>query len=712
MTGLLKLDTRLTLKHRQMLVVVGIAAAILLLASTAFFINDYLGLKAGIRDNLRERASFLAANSTAALVFDDRRAARQILEMAGVDTSVLAVVLYDERRRPVYRYTRAGHVPAGPRSFPPPGMHFEDGMVTVLEPVRFQGEVRGWLHMTYGLEALDGKVAGYLKVGLAIFAAGLLLAWLMAGYAQRFITEPIVQLAMLVDRIGRSKNYRERMHVTRGDELGVLIRGFNNMLEVIGEREAQLQRHGERLENLVELRTQQLRHRANYDALTRLPNRYLLMEKLHHSIENARRHRRNMALLLIDLDRFKIINDSLGHHVGDELLQAIARRLSSLGRLDDTVGRLGGDEFVILLENVAQPGDAELTAKKVLRELAEPFVLQHHRLHISASIGISIFPKDADDSVGLLRRADVSMYRSKLQGQSAYSFYDRAMDNSDERLALESRLRNALANKELYLVYQPQVCLKSNTVCGVEALMRWNNADLGEVLPADFVPVAVEIGLINDLTCWAVERVCRQQRRWKEQGVRAVKTAINISAADLLMIDFVQAVRTSIEKYGIEPGQIELEITEDVFLDGTDQIVNALRELKAMGLGIAIDDFGTGYSSLSYLRDFPVDVLKLDGSFVERIHESEKSRGIVASAISLAHGLSVKIVAECVETRVQYEYLSGRGCDIVQGNYFSAPLTGDALAIFLSQHRGLEDQEQVTRDKGQGAVCAQRRPGF
>lgn len=689
MTGLRHLNTRLTLKRRQMLTVIVVSTIVLMAASVAFFVNDYISLKGVIRDNIQNKATFIAANSTAALVFDDSRAAQDTLEMVSVDESILLAALYDADRGIFARFTRPGHQSLQPEVFPEPGIRFGDEAATLLQPVEFHQQTQGWLYLVYDLGDLQARYTAYAKVGLAIFVLGILLAWFMSSLSQRFITAPIVQLATLVDRIGRTKNYSERMHVQREDELGVLIRGFNTMLSAIQERESELQRHGERLESLVELRTQQLHHRANYDALTRLPNRYLLMEKLHQAIESARRTNRNMALLLIDLDRFKIINDSLGHHVGDELLQVLSTRLSSISRIDDSVGRLGGDEFVILLGNITRSNDAELVANKVMEELAEPFVLQHHRLHISVSIGISVFPKDADDAAGLLRRADISMYRSKTQGKSAYSFYDSAMDDSNKRLLLESKLRNAMANDELYMLYQPQVCLKTNTICGVEALMRWSNAELGDIYPGEFVPVAVEIGLINELTGWAVDSVCRQQRLWADQGMEPVKTAINVSAADLLLADFVEKTRASIDEYDIDPRNIELEITEDVFLDGTDQIVNALRELKLMGVAIAIDDFGTGYSSLSYLRDFPVDLLKLDGSFVDRIHESEKSRGIVASAISLAHGLGLQIVAECVETQTQFEFLREHNCDIIQGHYFSGALAGDALSIFLSQHDGL-----------------------
>ncbi len=688
-TRFLRLGEKLHLKHRQMIAIMGVSITVLVLATTAFFVNDYIAGKRSLAENIKSKTVFISANSSTALAFRDRRAAEEALRIASVDESVNMVVLYDNQNQVFTHFLRSGLKLQIPNELPAAGVQYDGSNAIILEPVSFHGDQQGWLYVVYDISTLQDKIVTYSKVALIILVFGVLLSWLMSGILQRFVAEPLVKLANIVESISLTKNYSERMHVERNDEVGVLIRGFNNMLSAIEDRESELQRHGERLESLVELRTQQLHHRANYDALTRLPNRYLLMEKLHQAVESARRTNRNMALLLVDLDRFKIINDSLGHHVGDELLQALARRLTSISRVDDSVGRLGGDEFVILLGSVSNVADAELVAKKVMDELSEPFVLRHHRLHISASIGISVFPDDAADPIGLLRRADVSMFRSKQHGKSAYSFYDSAMDNSDKRLELESKLRNAIDKNEIYMVYQPQVCIHTHTIVGVEALMRWHNRDLGEIYPTEFIPVAVEIGLINELTMWAIADVCRQLKIWQDQNVKPVRIAVNVSAADLLMTDFVGGIKNNISKYNTDPTRLEIEITEDVFLDHTEQIVDALREIKGLGTRIAIDDFGTGYSSLSYLRDFPADVLKLDGSFVERIHESEKSRGIVTSAVSLAHGLGLEIVAECVETQTQYDFLISQGCDVIQGNYISGPLTGDALAVFLNQHEGL-----------------------
>ena len=688
MPEFLKLNRYLTLKRRQMLIIVGVSASILSITSIAFFYNDYITLKRNISDNLSHKATFIGANLTSALVFGDKVSAQQGLEVAGADQTILLGALYNEDKELFSLYARAGQLKHLPEAFPNEGVKYHEDVASVLHPIKFQGNLVGWIYLVHGLSDLEASLNRYAKIVLIMFAVGLLIAWAMSTLSQKFITQPIIELATLVENIRLTKDYNKRMYIDRHDEIGVLIKGFNNMLATIQDRESELQRHGERLESLVELRTKQLHHRANYDALTQLPNRYLLMEKLHQAIESARRTNRYMALLLIDLDRFKIINDSLGHHVGDELLQTLAKRLSRIGRLDDCVGRLGGDEFVILLGNITSPEDAEFVANKVMAEFAEPLQLQNHRLHMSASIGISVFPDDAEDAVGLLRRADISMYRSKAKGQGTYSFYNSAQDNTDQRLMLESKLRHAMENQELYMVYQPQICTQTNKITGVEALMRWYSPELGEIYPTQFIAVAEEIGVINQFTDWALDRVCQQQRLWQQQGASSIKVAVNVSASDLLIADFVEKVRKKLALYDLRPECLELEITEDVFLDRTEQIIDTLRQLKSMGVLIAIDDFGTGYSSLSYLQHFPVDVLKLDGSFIRNIQDSEKSRGIVESTVSLAHGLGLQIVAECVETEFQYEFLHTLGCDIIQGYYFSEALLGDALAIFLNQYQG------------------------
>ena len=686
---------KLTIKQRQMLIIISVSITVLLIAAAAFFINDYRSLRQNMLESLTNKAVLIGANSAPALVFDDKRAAHQALEVAAVDETILLAVLYDIEGRVFAQYAHDPLALAAPAEFPQVGIEFGAKIASIMQPINSEGQPRGWLYVVQDCSALAQKRQRYLGIVLAVLGLGILIAWLMSSLTQRILTDPIINLAKFVERITQNKDYSERMTFDRQDEIGVLVKGVNNMLSVISDRERELQQYGERLEGLVRLRTRQLHRRANYDALTQLPNRYLLMEKLNQAMESARRTRRYMALLLIDLDRFKVINDSLGHHFGDELLQALAKRLAKIGRVDDCVARLGGDEFVIMLGNISYPEDAGLVARKIIDELSAPVVLQQHRLHVSASIGISVFPKDANDAMGLLRRADISMYRSKANGKGAYMYYESSMESSDIRLILENRLRHALKNDELYMVYQPQLNLQTQQVSGVEALMRWRSPELGDVYPAEFIPVALEIGLIHDLTRYAIDEACRQYCVWQKQAFAPPKVAINVSASDLLITDFVEYVRETLAKHAMQPCCLELEITEDVFLDRTEQITAALRELKSIGVAVSIDDFGTGYSSLSYLRDFPVDVLKLDGSFVQSIQDSDKSRGIVASAVSLAHGLGLSIVAECVETEHQYSYLLSLGCDVIQGYHFSKPLHGDELPGFMRQQQAYRLQKKL-----------------
>ncbi|HEY3487003.1 MAG TPA: EAL domain-containing protein [Gammaproteobacteria bacterium] len=678
-----QLSNYLNIKHRQMLIIMGISSVVLSVATAAFFLNDYLSLKNRIGKNLTGDAAFLSAGSAPLLVAGDRESMREFLDIAASDEQILEVALYDVGNNLLTRYARPEHQ-AHQRILPQEqGVVFYRETASVLQPVEFEGQILGWLFIEYSLQSLQDTMGRYAAIAIAVFVFGLVVAWVMTNMAQRLLVEPIIRLVGLVERITRTKNYAERMHIDRQDEIGVLMSGFNNMLATIEDQNNELRKHGEKLESLIELRTKQLHHRANYDALTKLPNRHLLMERLYEVMEDTRRNNLKLCLLLIDIDRFKIINDSLGHHVGDELLQQIGLRLSSTLRNIDCVARLGGDEFVILLGNINSAVDAELLARKVMAEFSYPFELKNHRLHATASIGISVYPDNAEDAVGLLKRADISMYRSKSNGMNSYLLYDPSIDHSGERLVLETRLRNAITNNELYMVYQPQIDLKSSKVCGFEALMRWKNPDMGEVYPMEFVPIAVEMGIINQLSKWAIATVCRQFAEWHAQGVHPVKVAVNISATDLLMVDFIEHVEKCMRDNNISPGSLQFEITEDVFVDRAEQIIDTLQKLKDIGIAIAIDDFGTGYSSLSYLQDFPIDLLKLDGSFIRNIASSEKSRGIVSSAISLAHGLGLQIVAECVDTDLQRKFLIAQGCDIVQGFFFSEPVAAAELPEYL-----------------------------
>jgi diguanylate cyclase (GGDEF)-like protein len=687
-----RIEEYLNLKRRQMLIIMGMSSIVLSMATAAFFLNDYFSMQANIRNNLSAAATFVGRDGIAALQSSDHQRAAETLRLAAGDVQISAAALYDDTGLLFSAFTRGAKavpqnlsLPVAPQPVESQvGIKFAGERAVLQQPLLLAERTVGWLYIEYDLQILRDKMSRYASIALLVFGLGMAIAWLMTNLSRKLIIDPIWDLAALVDRITRTKNYSERMPVDRSDEIGILMRGFNAMLDTIQERENELQKNGDRLESLIELRTKQLHHRANYDSLTKLPNRHLLMEKLQQVIEESRTTKREAALLLIDVDRFKIINDSLGHHVGDELLQQVAQRISGISRGGEYVGRLGGDEFVILLGNMSERKDAERVAKKILSEFASPFELKDHKLHVSASIGITIYPQDAGDAGDLLKRADISMYRSKSAGMGAYLFYDSTLDNSDDRLLLENRLRNAVRNSELYMLYQPQVSLEDGRICGLEALMRWRNPEVGELYPTEFVPVAEEIGIMHELTLWAIDTVCRQYQVWMKNGVPPDKISVNISASDLSVNGFVEALEECLRKHEMDPGRLELEITEAVFIDRSERIINIMRKLKSLGIAIAIDDFGTGYSGLSYLQDFPIDMLKLDGSFIRNIVHSEKTRGIITSAIALAHGLGLKVVAECVDTEYQRNFLVAQGCDIIQGFYFCEPMTGNQLEQYLA----------------------------
>ncbi|HRP96014.1 MAG TPA: EAL domain-containing protein [Rhodocyclaceae bacterium] len=428
----------------------------------------------------------------------------------------------------------------------------------------------------------------------------------------------------------------------------------------------------------------QIEFLAHHDALTRLPNRALLLERLQHGLTHARRHGQRLAVMLLDLDRFKNVNDSLGHPVGDELLQEIGRRISAQIRADDTLARLGGDEFVLLLEDEASIAGIEAVARKLLGVLAKPVVVGKHALTITASIGISVYPEDGDDADTLLRNADGAMYEAKKQGRNGYAFFAPELAaGALERLVMESALRTAVARNELVLHYQPQVDLESGRLVGVEALVRWPHPELGLVSPGQFVPLAEEIGLIADIGLWVLDEACAQMVRWRSQGVDVPRVAINLSAQQLRNDALVEAVAGALQRHALRAEQLELELTESMIMEHPEYAKRVLEGLRRLGVQVAVDDFGTGYSSLAYLKLLELDRLKIDQSFVRDIGTDPNDEAITRAVIALANSLGLETVAEGVEHLSQVEFLRAEGCDAAQGYHFGRPLPADELTACL-----------------------------
>ena len=427
-----------------------------------------------------------------------------------------------------------------------------------------------------------------------------------------------------------------------------------------------------------------LRYLSHHDKLTGLANRELFKDRLAQAVARAERSGNLVALLFLDLDRFKSINDMLGHLVADKLLVAVAERLKTCVRNVDTIARLGGDEFTIVLEDVATPFDAELVCRKVVGALEDPLEIEDQEIYATASIGVTFFPTDATEVTGLIRNADVAMYRAKEDGRNKYHLFTADLNaRAVERLSIETALRHALDREELFLCYQPKVNLQTGRVLGVEALVRWQHPHRGIVSPDEFVPVAEETGLIVPVGEWVLRQACEDALRWSRSGVEDVNVAVNLSARQFRQGDLLKTVDNIFCELSFDPNRLELEITESLLMDDTEASEVALYDLKAFGLSIYLDDFGTGYSSLAYLKKFPIDGLKIDRSFIRDIPGDVDDEAITRAIVALSQALRLKVVAEGVETRAQLDFLNLEGCDEVQGYLFSKPLTYDRLVEWI-----------------------------
>ena len=430
---------------------------------------------------------------------------------------------------------------------------------------------------------------------------------------------------------------------------------------------------------------ERIRELAYHDVLTGLPNRRLLRDRLEHAMANAQRGRHHLAVLFIDLDRFKNVNDSMGHAAGDLLLREVASRLRCCVRDVDTVARLGGDEFVVVLENLEEEVDAVSVANKIQTAFSLPISVDKQTLHVTTSIGIALYPDDGNDADTLMQNADTAMYQAKAAGCNNYQFFAPFMNTqAREKLVLEHTLQDALAREEFQLHYQPIYDLGSGALMGAEALIRWQSPEHGLVSPERFIPIAEETGVIVPIGDWVLRQVCRDLVAWQTKGLKPPRIALNFSPRQFRQPSLVSRIRATLEATGVSATQLELEVTESALMERPEQAARQLRELKSLGMGIVIDDFGTGYSSLAYLKRFPIDKLKIDRSFVRDLLSDKSDREITLAVIALSHNLGLRVVAEGVEEQAQADFLHHHMCDFVQGFHFSRPLAGKTFAILLA----------------------------
>lgn len=587
--------------------------------------------------------------------------------------------------------------------------------------------VMGYLQLAVNQRALLIEVLpGILLVLFACLAFALLCLTMSLSLTRR-ITSPISRLASLADGIS-SGQMQEPLKVKGGGEVEEIARILNGVVTGISnykremdvdhhllsmkveERTSQLSRRNAELNKAVEQVTRtknRLRQMAYYDALTSLPNRRLFTEQLSLLLKLSQRNGQMLALLFLDLDNFKRINDSLGHSAGDLLLREVGQRLSSCVRDSDVVAhyvdpaakidvsRLGGDEFTVVLNQIDQPESAAMVAERLMATLAEPMLIDGHELVVTPSVGIALSPENAVDVEGLLRCADTAMYHAKSTGKSTYLFYDVSMEEEGlDRLTLENDLRKAMDNNELVLFYQPQVDTHSGRVVGAEALLRWQHPEKGLIPPFQFIPLAEEMGLISDIGDWVIREACNQIKAFNDKGIHLPKVAVNVSALQFTP-SFTRRVREILDQTEVDPAVLELELTEGVVMGDTTASVKALAELRDLGVSLSIDDFGTGYSSLSYLSRFPLDELKIDRSFVIEAANKPEDASLVRAIIAMAKGLGLKLVAEGVETDQQYAFMTAEGAHVIQGYMFSKPVPADELEPLLAPWHFHEQIKQL-----------------
>ncbi|MCW9023437.1 MAG: EAL domain-containing protein [Gammaproteobacteria bacterium] len=432
----------------------------------------------------------------------------------------------------------------------------------------------------------------------------------------------------------------------------------------------------------------EIQYAVNHDVLTNLPNRTLFLDRLEQAISKAHYHQRLVAVIYIDIDLFRNVNDSLGQQIGDNLLKQLAQRFTTSIREGDTISRIGGDVFAILLDDFDSDNSLSAIAQKVLSSLSVPFNINDHEIHITASIGISIYPNDSDDAETLLHNADIALYRAKESGKNNFQFFSESMTaRVFERISLENSLRHALERNEFRLYYQPQFDARTGQIFGVEALLRWQHPELGTITPAHFIPLLEETGLIEPVGIWIFETACQQSRQWHAAGLEHLHMSVNLSSRQFNNASFISSLQTIIKDTEVNPEFLELELTESMLMRNASSTINALKGLTDLGVRFAIDDFGTGYSSLNYLRRFPIDTIKIDRSFIRDITTDSDDRAICSAIIGMAQSLSLNVIAEGVETDEQLNLLKARDCHYIQGNIFSQALTAEKITQLLhTQH--------------------------
>ncbi len=636
---------------------------------TAFLAFDYVSARSQVQSRLATLADILGQNSTAALDFEDRSAALEVLNALRAETQIVSGCLYDRTGRlfaEYQRHTKSGNCPSRVENLPAPGREF----CAVTRAVE-RGEFDGTLYLLSNMHEAQKRGRHLLQVTGVLFLLAVVVGGVSGSLLQRKISKPIYALAVAMHEVTKQNNFSARVPVSGNDEIAQLGTGFNQMLSELENRAREKKKAEE-----------QLQHQALNDELTGLPNRRLLKDRLTQSLEIARRDEKRVALLYIDLDGFKLVNDSLGHTVGDILLCQVADRLRLRVRRSDTLARLGGDEFAALLIGLDAKEQAGHVAHKLLEALTHPFQIEEHEITISACVGVSLSPDNGESAADLLQQADSAMYAAKRAGKNRMTYFTEDLGTMvKERLNLENQLRAALAHGEIQVHYQPEFEVGSHQLVRFEALARWTDPTLGTIPPAKFIPVAEESGLIVPLGAYIMEMACTEAARWQTISPHPVQVAVNVSSIQFGRDMFVDEVAQVLHRTGLNPSLLQIELTESVMLNGAGRAAEMMNRLHALGVSLAIDDFGTGYSCLGYLPKLPFDALKIDRSFVNEIGSRPEIKAMVHSLVTLAHNLGMRVIVEGIETVTQLDLVTELGSNEVQGFLLGRPTADPELQL-------------------------------
>jgi diguanylate cyclase (GGDEF)-like protein len=661
---------------KQRMLILQACSIVLIFTMFCYLAYSFFSINQESRDRLSALGDIIGADVAAKMTFGGNRAVTESLAVLKADSSIKQVFVLNEQDQVIAYYNQ--NTDLAPNELQQSlkslrskiRQQFIDLSPGMESPVIRNGIRLGTILIEQNDHIIIKKISDTTGISAFILLFALGLSYLLAGRFQRIVTEPVTVMATIMRDVSYTKDYSKRVPSFNTDEIDLLAKCFNEMLSEIEQRD----------EDLLD-RQKQLHHMANFDSLTGLPNRVLFNDRLEQALRHAARTGEKLAVLFIDLDDFKMVNDAYGHRTGDQLLLETTTRLAAITRTGDTLARLGGDEFTIILQDVKTAENALSVARKHIKNLFLHYLIDNRQLFVSASIGVAIYPEHGTTMEALVKNADAAMYQAKEKGKNSVELFSDSINSKlSEKLLLSNDLYRALEQGEFELHYQPRINLRRNSWASAEALLRWNHPKLGRVPPDKFIPLAEKNGMILPIGEWVLREACRQLHQWHCQGFHLPRISVNVSPLQLQRQDLIGIIKDALSSNNLCAQSLELEIVESALVEDSGRSVSLLKELQNIGVKISIDDFGTGYSSLSYLRTLPIDILKIDRSFMINAHESEEDRRIIAAICAMALSLGLEVVTEGVENVEQEQILKDHYCNEAQGYYYDRPMSAEELS--------------------------------